>query len=328
MSSLNTYIGDLHKRAYVIDAHCDTMLKLYENHTTLRGTDNYQGHVTLPKMLKGGVHVQFFAIFIEPQYKPAGALKRALQLLDFSYQEIAKNSEAMVLATTSEEINSALKSGKIAALLTIEGGEALEGDLGVLRMLYRLGIRSLGLTWNQRNDLADGVGELRSNGGLTTFGAMVVAEMNRLGMLIDVAHLGTKGFWDVLDLSSAPVMVSHANCEALCKHRRNLSDAQIKALARQGGVVGMSFVPEFVSSQEPTLGCLLDHVDHVCRLVGPDFVGLGSDFDGTACTVRGLDDVSSLPALTRGLYMRGYGEQDIAKILGGNWLRIIQQVLK
>jgi len=182
----------------------------------------------------------------------------------------------------------------------------------------------LTLTWNHRNEIADGVFDRRTKGGLTRFGVEVIQEMNRLNMLIDVSHLSEAGFWDVLEVSRKPVMASHSNCRRICDSPRNLSDDQIKSLAGAGGVMGLCFVPDFVHLSEPSLDKLIDHVDHVTELAGIDCLGLGSDFDGFEAALPGLEDVSRLPALTEGLLHRGYSTEAIQKILGGNFLRLLK----
>ena len=195
------------------------------------------------------------------------------------------------------DIDRAIAAGKIAAFLSIEGGEALAGSLGVLRMLYKVGVRSLTLTWNGRNELGDGVGA--SGKGLTAFGRAVVREMNDLGMLVDVSHLSERGFWDAMKVSTQPLIASHANCRALCDHPRNLTDAQIRAVAGQGGVIGVTFVPDFLGGETPSVDNVLDHIDHMIAVGGEDCVGLGSDFDGTKELPAGLADCTGLPLLTR-----------------------------
>lgn len=183
------------------------------------------------------------------------------------------------------------------------------------------------MTWNGRNELADGVGESETEGGLTRFGRAVVQEMNRLGMVVDASHLSEAGFWDVLEVSNQPVITSHANSRCICNHRRNLTDEQIRALAARGGVIGLTFYPDFIHPDQPSLEKLLDHMDHIISLAGVDCIGLGSDFDGIDQVTSGLEDISRLPAITEGRWRRGYREEEIAKILGGNFLRVLQQVL-
>jgi membrane dipeptidase len=224
-------------------------------------------------------------------------------------------------------IRRALAEEKIAGILTVEGGHVLEGSLGVLRVLYHMHVRCLTLTWNGRNKIAYGVGESEIKKGLTPFGREVVREMERLGMLVDVAHLAPTGFWDVIDMATKPVIDTHANSRVLCDHPRNLTDEQVRALAGTGGVIGVNFVPAFVSPAHPTVETVADHIEHLAAVGGIDCVGIGSDFDGTAKTVTGLDDVSCLPLLTTCLVDRGWPQADIRKVLGGNWLRVLKETL-
>jgi membrane dipeptidase len=251
-------------------------------------------------------------------------------MIDQFYRVQTEHAADVCLATKASDIECAKQEGKVAGILSLEGAEGLEGDLGVLRMLYRLGVRWIGLTWNHRNQAADGLGELRTGGGLTEFGVQLVREMNRLGMLVDIAHLAPAGVRDVLATSQAPVIASHANAHALCPVPRNLSDEQLEGVAETGGMVGVTYVPDFirVGDAPATLDGLIDHIDHIVHTVGIDHVGLGSDFDGFGDPPpAGLEDVSCVPNLTVRLLERGYSDQDAQKILGGNWLRVIRQVL-
>ncbi len=316
----------LHESIVVVDAHCDVLMTLIGGGRRL-GEHSQQGHVDLPRLKMGGVKLQFFAAFIESEFKPERGVKRVLQLLDLFYRELEDNRQDLALVTGCTELKQAVEQGKVGALLTVEGGEALGEDLAVLRALYRLGVRGLGLTWNQRNALGDGVGEAVTGGGLTNFGREVVREMNRLGMLVDVSHLSEAGFWNVLEVSTKPIIASHSNCAALCPHRRNLSDEQIIALAKQGGVVGVTFAPDFVHPETAALAGVLDHIVHIAELVGARHVGIGSDFDGIAATPVGLEDVGKLPGITLGLLERGFSERDIEMIMGKNLLRVLEQVL-
>jgi membrane dipeptidase len=289
------------------------------------GKKSGTGHVDLTRLKQGGVNVQFFAAYISPVYIPR-ALTRALELIDHFYAELEDNAQEIMLVKNFLGIQEALAQGKIAALLTIEGGEALNGSIEVLRILYRLGVRCLTLTWNNRNEIGDGVCEERTKGGLTRFGEEVVREMNQLRMLVDVSHLSVAGFWDVLEVSNWPVIASHSNCRKLCDHPRNLTDEQIKSLAAAGGVIGLSFYPEFIQAVEPSLDKLLDHVEHIAGVAGTDCIGLGSDFDGFQDTLFGLEDVSRLPVLTEGLLRRGFAGEEVQKILGGNFLRLLKNL--
>ncbi|MDD3654192.1 MAG: dipeptidase [Desulfotomaculaceae bacterium] len=315
----------LHYDSIVVDSHCDTLTAMPDEGRCLAGP-SAKGQLDLSRLKKGGVNVQFFSAFIDPDYKLT-ALHRALELIDLFYREIEGNNNVVLHAKSMLDIEEALSSDKIAAFLSIEGGEALEGSLGILRLMYRLGVRSITLTWNGRNELGDGVGEEKTGGGLTRLGEEAVVEMNRLGMLVDVSHLSENGFWDVLSVSRQPVIASHSNCRALCNHPRNLNDQQIKALANQGGVMGITFVPDFLGDN-PSIAQVLAHIDHAIAVGGPDCVGIGSDFDGTGSLPTGLEDCSRLPAITSGLLERGYSENAIKKVLGGNFMRVIGQVIK
>lgn len=309
----------------IVDAHCDTLTAMEIQGRRL-GEESREGHLDLPRMIKAGVKVQFFAAYISPDCRHYATI-RALGLIDSFFREVSDNHQSIEHVRCYSDLERIISLGKVAALLTIEGGEALAGSLAVLRMFYRLGVRSLTLTWNGRNELADGVGESRSGGGLTEFGVAAVKEMNRLGMLIDVSHLAEAGFWDVLSHSEKPVIASHSNSRHLCDHPRNLSDRQIKALASSGGVVGLCFYPPFICRECPSLERLLDHAVHIASLAGVECIGLGTDFDGITSVAPGLEDITCLPALKEGLGLRGFSDSEVQMILGGNFLRVMEQTL-
>lgn len=314
----------LHERYPVVDAHCDTILRLARgDHLGSRGS---QGQVDLKRLKMAGVKLLFLSIFVERVYLPWGGLRRALQLLDVFWREYEACDGEIFLVRGKEELAQVGSSDRVGILLTLEGGEALEEELAVLRQFYRLGVRGLGLTWNYRNALAGGVGEQRAP-GLSDFGAAVVRELNRLGMVVDVAHLSERAFWEVLEISQGPVVASHANAYRLCPHPRNLKDDQLRALAARGGVVGVTFVPGFVDLHAPSVERLADHVEYLCSTAGVEAVGLGSDFDGTEEPLPGLEDASALPNLTACLLARGFKEEEVGKILGGNWLRVLEELL-
>lgn len=321
---------DLHRRSIVVDAHCDTALLATEgNYDLCERHDTH--HLDFPRMREGGITAQIFAVFVEQRYLPAQATRRALQVIDAVYRQVESSRGGARLIARSADIEAAKADDILGVILGLEGAEALEGDLGVLRMFHRLGVRNIGLTWNFRNQAADGVAEERTGGGLTTFGVALVEEMNRLGILVDIAHLSPAGVEDVLQVSQSPVIASHANARAVCDHRRNLTDAQLEKIARNGGVVGVTFVPAFVDATDgsATLQRVLDHIDHMVGVMGDDHVGLGSDFDGFFGEEKtvGLEDVSRMPAITAGLLERGYSAASVQKILGGNFLRVFRQVV-
>ncbi len=319
----------LHRSSVVIDFHCDSLLDARDGRRTLTERSN-EGQIDVPRLSEGGVTAQVFALWAEPD-QPARATLQAMRSLDAFYTTVDESAGALRLAVTAADVERAKADGVVAGLLSIEGADALNGELAMLRVFYRLGVRAVGLTWNHRNQAADGVAESRTGGGLTEFGVAPVREMNRLGMLVDIAHLAPRGVEDVLAISAAPIIDSHANAQSLCSHRRNLTDAQLEAVARSGGVVGVVYYPGFVHDdpQKADLDRLVDHIDHMVSVIGPNHVGLGSDFDGFMGEPppTGLEDVSRLPALTQKLLDRGHAPDDVRRILGGNWLRVLRQVV-
>lgn len=324
----------LHRQSVVIDGHCDTLLGLQmreqELPPYLKHLEGQKGHIDLDRLKEGGVTAQNFACFVRPQHLPSQATRETLRLIDLFHRFQAEHADDLCLATCAADIERAKAEGRVAGILSIEGAEGLEGDLGVLRMVYRLGVRWIGLTWSNRNQAADGVFEAQTGGGLTRFGRQLVEELNRLGMMVDIAHLAPAGVRDVFEISQAPVIASHANAHQLCPVPRNLRDEQLEQLAASGGVVGVVYVPGFVTDgQDPaTLDMVIDHIDHIVQVIGIDHVGLGSDFDGFGGPPPiGLEDVSCTPNMTARLLERGYGEDEVSKILGGNWLRVIRQVM-
>lgn len=308
----------------LIDMHCDTILKVYENQ--LKGSSEKYNHINPTKLHAAGIDIQFFAIFAHTLSAPT-FLHKVLKLIDFYYQYIEYNNTFFIPLISKKDIFKCLNNDKIGAFLTIEGGEVLEGDVQILRVLYHLGVRGLGLTWNHRNQIADGVEERQTGGGLTRFGREIVKEMNRLGMVIDVSHLSEKGFWDVLELSATPVIASHSNCSSIWNHPRNLTDEQIKGLAQKKGIIGLNFVPEFLGPPGANLNDLLKHIDHLCSLVGDDFLGFGSDFDGTDAIIPEIKDASYYPVIIEALYRLGYSDITIRKICGENCLRVLDSIL-
>lgn len=330
----------VHSKSLVVDTHCDRIMTLMPPPPSVlpdsSGEVEMDLSVHLDKLGDGGVDCQVFAVYVSPAYHPI-ALRRALQMIDVFNTEVERNRNRVALCTDYSEIVKCADDGTISAVLSIEGGEPLMGDLRMLRIFHTLGVRALGLTHFPRNRLADGSAEMRSNSGLSSFGVLVVEEMNRLGMIIDVSHINEKGFWDVIEVSKDPVLASHSNCKSLCDHHRNLSDEQVKALSEKGGVMGITYVAPFLEKapggaddfrSPSSVSRILDHIDYAVKLVGSDHVGLGSDYMGRNQTrIKGLEDISKLPNVTRGLVSRGYSDSEIRKILGGNFLRVFERVL-
>ena len=246
--------------------------------------------------------------------------------------DLEKEPEMATLATTAADFERAHREGKVAMLLNIEGAEGLQGDLDLLHIYHQLGVRSLGLTWMYRNEVAEGNWE-DTGAGLSPFGRDVIRELNRLDMLVDVAHSTEQTFWDALETSSSPVICSHTSCRALVKDfhshapSRYLSDEQMKALAEQGGVLGIFFTANReLDDDDADVHDLARFFAHAAEVAGPEHVGLGSDFDG-GFPPPGLEDVRGLPNLTGALLEVGFGEEDVLAVIGGNWLRVFRQVL-
>lgn len=307
----------------IVDAHTDVLWKMLKE----PDIDFYQEDKRLdlhyPNMLKGNIGVQVFAIFVSTLKTPK--FLSAIQSIDDFYEKIIKDGEKIQAAACNEQLRSILENGKKAAILSLEGAEAMEGDLSKLRILYRLGVRAMGLTWNFANEVGDGVAEER-NGGLTLFGKEVVQEMNRLKMIVDISHLSERGFWDVLSISSQPIIASHSNAKAVHDHPRNLTDDQIKAIINRDGIIGMTYVKDFISQkEEPTVDDLLLHIEHIADLGGIKHIGLGSDFDG-GILISELNDAGKLDRLAEALYLK-YTNEMANGILGENWLRFYKSYL-
>jgi membrane dipeptidase len=287
-----------------------------------------RGHTDVGRLRRGGVDAQFFSVYIARQYAAENrAAHRALEMIDAVRHGIVNRyPESFVLATTAEEIEAASRQGKIAALMGIEGGHAIEDNLALLRQFFNLSVRYMTLTHSNTNNWADSSGDKPRHGGLTKFGEQVVAEMNRLGMLVDISHVADETFWDVLAVSRAPVFASHSSCRALTPHARNMTDEMIRAMAQKGGVIQINFGCQFVKrdSARPSVEDVLAHIDHAVKVGGVDAVGLGADYDGVSCVPRGLEDVAAYPRITEALLARHYAAEDIAKILGGNMLRLMR----
>lgn len=326
---MEEYYLHLHRDSFVVDGHCDTVLDLLKRKRSFWAEDE-SAHLDWPRLIKGCVNLQFLALFIESSFKPYGSLSRVLELLDlvFQLQEESRKitGEDLKIVLNKSDLNDN-KSRNPGFVLAVEGGEVLEGKISNLRILYRLGIRCLTLTWNQRNQLANGIDEKDNRGGLTKFGKEVVSEMNNLGMLVDVSHLSEPGFWDVLEYSKKPVAATHSCCRALYDQPRNLTDSQLSALKDNGGVIGINFYPGFLTEGEALIEHVVDHIEHAVSIAGADYVGLGSDYDGIDKVPLGLENISKLPNLTEKMLKRGWKEKEIKKVLGGNFVRVLYEVL-
>lgn len=345
-------VREVHRSAILIDGHNDV------TSLTVKGLDigprRTSGHTDVARLREGGVGAVFFAAYVSRHFVPKNAsAHRVLQMIDTVRHDIVERyPNDFLLALTADDIERARRQGKIAALIGIEGGHAVEDSLRVLRSCYALGVRYMTLTHSNTNNWADSSGDIKKagvkhHGGLTAFGRQVVGEMNRLGMMVDISHVADETFRDVLETSRAPVFASHSSCRAISGIARNMSDEMIQAMARKGGIICINFGCEFLSQESAdgsryfnpalagkagvktpraSLADVVAHIDRVVKVAGIDAVGIGSDYDGVECTPVGLEDVSKFPNLTRALLERGYSPADVRKIYGGNFLRVMRAV--
>jgi membrane dipeptidase len=304
----------------VIDLHCDALLKLWETKGNLQFADAPELSTNKERLLKGNVKVQFFAIFIEPFIPSDQKFQAALEQIDYFYREVlGKNPEMKHVKDWSEL--AALKDGEIGAVLTLEGVEAIGDDLTKLNILYQLGIRLIGLTWNHANLAADGAQEPRG-AGLTLFGKQIVKFNNKHQILTDVSHLCDRAFWDVMEIAKYP-LASHSNSRTLCNHPRNLTDDMAKEMFQKGGVVHVVYNPPFTKSVgSSSISDLIKHIDHFCGLGGVKQIGLGSDFDGIASHITDLEDASKTQNLINEL-LKHYKEEEVRGFAYQNFLNYL-----
>ena len=339
----------LHFSSLVLDTHIDTPLQMKDPNWDF-GQEHESGHVDLPRLKRGGLDGAFFSIYMPGTVTGPKAVSDSLKTIASVHRLVELYGDSLELCTNASGVRRAQRSGKFAVLMGMEGGHMIHNSLPILRMYARLGIRYLTLTHNVNTEWADSVADSRVYGGLNELGVSVVKELNRLGVLVDVSHVSDETFWDVLEVSEAPVVASHSSCRDLSNHPRNMNDEMIRGLAKQGGVIQITFVDQFLdvehhaareasiekassggeaeTDREPIPPVnwerIVDHIDHAVRVAGVDHVGLGSDFDG-ADMPRGMEDVSFLPKITQELLERGYDESQIRLILGENTLRVLQQ---
>jgi membrane dipeptidase len=352
-------VDRVHRSAILIDTHNDVPMKVLRGYDI--ATPSPGGSTDLNRLKAGNVGATFFAAYVPAREaaKPGAASAYCRRVISAIRDGIvAKHPREFSLATTADEIVSARNQGKIAALIGIEGGHAIEDSLERLREFHKLGARYMTLTHSNTNNWADSSGGKPRHGGLNGLGRKVVAEMNRLGMIVDVSHVSDDTFWDVMEVSTAPVFASHSSCRALTKAKRNMTDDMIRAMGKKGGVIQINFACDYLNEaarldrpaeksklwrkfgndldgmravsektfKRATLGDVVAHIDHAVKVAGVDHVGIGSDFDGIDCTPVGLEDVGKYRNLTKALLERGYSSADVQKILGGNTLRLMRAV--
>jgi membrane dipeptidase len=365
----------IQREVLLIDSHNDVPYYIVQGRDIASASAS--PHSNVAELKAGGVGGLFFSIWVAKDYVQGNrSANRALLLINSVRHDVVEKHPAdFMLATSVKDIEEARRQGKIAALMGIEGGHAIEDSLRVLGDFYDLGVRYMTLTHTNTNNWADSSGDIartdvKHHDGLTPFGKDVVREMNRLGMMVDISHVSDKTFWDAMEASKAPIFASHSDARALANAPRNMTDEMIVALAKKGGVIDINFNCGFLSQRfrdeqaaksaevaarlkqatagknlgeletdqiegkiiaelgikPATLADVVEHIDHIRKIAGIDAIGIGTDFNGVECVPQGLEDVSKFPNLTRALLEKGYKEDDIRKIYGGNLLRVMRAV--
>jgi len=370
MTGFSQRAKKIHFKSILIDTHNDIPETAITKKVSFDQDLLHKTHSDLRRMKEGGVDAQFFSIWCDGNQVNPNAW--ANMQIDTVLAWTNRNPNAMVQAFTAADIVHIAKQKKLAVLMGVEGGHMIENDLTKLDAFYKRGVRYMTLTWNNSTSWATSAldestkADSLKHKGLTDFGKQIVKRMNDLGMLVDLSHVGEQTFWDAINTTTKPVLVSHSCVYKLCPFRRNLKDDQIKAVAKNGGVIHLNFYsgfldpafearsdaftakhkiemdsllkvnpepyfmqvylfekyPDEVKDLRPPLSLLLDHLDYIVKMVGIDYVGLGSDFDGVNSLPAGLDGVEDFPKITAELIKRGYNNKDIRKILGGNLLRV------
>lgn len=355
----------------LIDGHNDLPWAIRQSETAPKDVAAYDlrkrtaGHTDLERLRQGMVGAQFWSVYIPSSSVETGAAKMQLEQIDIALQVIARYPDVFELARTASDVERIFGSGKIASLLGMEGGHAIENSLGALRAFYEMGARYMTLTHSANVDWADAGTDTALHNGLTAFGEEVVREMNRLGMLVDLSHTSPATMSDVLNVTRAPVIFSHSSARGVTDHPRNVPDSILTRLKSNGGVVMVTFVPQFISNavrdwdaaqsarraeltrQFPrdtarvmrdlrawreanpvpssTMADVIAHIEQVRKVAGIDNVGIGGDYDGISTTPEGMDDVSSYPALFAELARRGWSDDDLKKLAGENVLRVMRR---
>lgn len=361
----------IHNSAILVDSHNDILSKVMENGYIMDSNLKGKTHSDLDRWKEGGLDVQIFSVFCDgKQVNPFGFANRQMDTLD---AVIKRNPDKIAKATTTKSIQQVVKQGKIAALFGVEGGHMIENNLDNIDKIFNRGARYMTLTWNNSTDWATSAYDERykkdlTDKGLNDFGKQVVVRMNDLGMMVDVSHIGETTFWDVMKITTKPVIASHSSVYAICDHQRNLNDDQIKAIAKNKGVIQVNFYSGFldkdymkrknvflenhkaeiealvksgtpdyaaedaifekhsteVASMRAPFSLLMEHIEYIIKLVGVNYVGIGSDFDGIESTPQTIDDVTTYPLITKSLVEKGYSKKEITKILGGNVMRVLK----
>lgn len=355
---------------FVLDSHCDTPSQILRLRDL--SLDNDHAHVDFPKLSRGGVDGAFFALYVPASLEGEQAYEYACRLMNCVNMTLAENPDKARLTVDGDQAAANKEAGLFSVFMGLENGSPIGDSVDRLRYFYDAGVRYVTLCHSADNQICDSCASKHKKwGGLSPFGREVVAEMNRLGMLIDVSHISDDSFWDVLKYSKAPVAATHSCCRALAGHPRNMTDDMIRALADAGGVIQINFYPLFIDDDfakvlnesgieersegveaqfiacpsdplkraawntvqdelmalpRPSYKRVVDHIDHAVSIAGIDHVGIGSDFDGIEVTPEGLEDISFMPLIFDEMRSRGYSEEDIEKVAGGNFLRLLRHV--
>jgi membrane dipeptidase len=364
----------IHASILTVDTHCDTPMDFSDPGFDL-GVRHNEGCVDFPRMIEGGLYAEFFAVFTGQGPRDdstfARVYRKALYIFDAIHRNVAKNSSMAELALTPDDAYRIRKTGRIAAFIGLENGYPIGKDITKVKEFYQLGARYITLAHTRNNDICDSSTDPAGpeNNGLSQFGIQVVKEMNRLGMMVDISHISDKSFYDVLKVTTAPIIASHSSCRALCGSPRNLTDDMLLALKENGGVIQICILGNYLKTPEPnpemdarlkelqnrysdinimpedskkvmrtryreiqkkyekpaTVKDIVDHIDHVVQVIGIDYVGIGTDFDGGG-GVDGCRNASEMKNITIELLRRGYSKADITKIWGGNVMRVLRKV--
>lgn len=364
----------IHQKAIVIDTHNDFISTGIEKGKSFDQDLKGITHSDLGRMKTGGIDVQVFSIFCDENYGIGKAYAFANREIDTLYATVSRNPEKMMMVRTPADLKAAVRSGRLGAMIGVEGGHMIEDKIEHLEKLFERGARYMTLTWNNSTSWASSAADERAKKelghpyGLNALGENIVRRMNELGMIVDVSHVGEKTFYDAVRISTKPVIASHSCTYALCPVPRNLTDDQIRMIGKNKGVIHLNFYSGFVDSSfreknnafirkhqrekdsllkinpsdfyanllihekykdemnnvRPSLAQLIDHLDHIVKLIGADHAGIGSDFDGINSSPRELNDVTDMPLITEELLKRGYSKKDITKILGGNFIRVLK----
>lgn len=340
--TVNEAVERLHNEHIIVEGHRDCYEQI---HRLNERDENPVRDLLLPRLRAGGVDVLLYAIGGDTIAHSNGRDKRLLATIEniVTLRRLLDDPDVDATIVTSASELPARPDGTVRFILHLEGGSPLEGSLAALDAFYDLGVRSVQPAWNVRNELADGVRERRTGGGLTEFGVAVVRRLEELRMVVDLSHISEPGFWQALEVATRPVIVSHANSTAVCDHPRNLTDDQLRAIAETGGVIGAHTLPTYVDEERPEIDRLVDHIEHMIGVAGANHVGIGADFiksDGPrpgrealyhkaheVPQLVDLGEMDELPNLTQAMLKRGFSESQVSGILGGNFARVLAQLL-